>query len=150
MLPNGYQCSLTKFSSTYEFSAGNYLTSKIRKADSGLAAVDDEIQMEVTTERDATSLFNVTSDGAISYESSDPTIANVEGGKLKAFKPGVATITISVAQTAAYAAGNVDVEVTVTTKRSKTAEWARQVSHFNNETIQASCIVGYLFQHLIE
>ena len=134
--------SLTKFSSTYEFSAGNYLTSKIRKADPGLAAVDDEIQMEVTTERDATSLFTVTSDGAISYESSDPTIANVEGGKLKAFKPGVATITISVAQTAAYAAGNVDVEVTVTTKPATPAAGPAEMTSYSLVTDASTLVAG--------
>ena len=134
--------SLTKFSSTYEFSAGNYLTSKIRKADSGLAAVDDEIQMEVTTERDATSLFTVTSDGAISYESSDPTIANVEGGKLKAFKPGEATITISVAQTAAYAAGNVDVEVTVTTKPATPAAGPAEMTSYSLVTDASTLVAG--------
>ena len=134
--------SLTKFSSTYEFSADNYLTSKIRKSDPGLAAVDDEIQMEVTTERDATSLFTVTSDGAISYESSDATIANVEGGKLKAFKPGVATITISVAQTAAYAAGNVDVEVTVTTKPATPAAGPAEMTSYSLVTDVSTLVAG--------
>ena len=134
--------SLTKFSSTYEFSAGNYLTSKIRKVDSGLAAVEDEIQMEVTTERDATSLFTVTSDGAISYESSDATIAKVEGGKLKALKPGTATITISVAQTATYASGNVAIEVTVTTKPAVKPAGPADLSSYSLVTDASTLVAG--------
>ena len=134
--------SLTKFSSTYEFSAGNYLTSRIRKVDSGLAAVEDEIQMEVTTERDATSLFTVTSDGAISYESSDATIAKVEGGKLKALKPGTATITISVAQTATYASGNVAVEVTVTTKPAVKPAGPADLSSYSLVTDASTLVAG--------
>ena len=83
-----------------------------RKAAAGLVAIDD-FDMYRDTEMDAEDLFTITSTGSVSYESSDETIAKVEGGKLKALKVGTATITISVAANDDYNAGSDAVKVTV-------------------------------------
>ena len=84
--------------------------------DPALSAISSFINMDTTTELDANGLYTVTSDGAISFSSTDETVAKVEGEKLKALKPGTATITISVAQTDTYASGSVNIEITVASK----------------------------------
>lgn len=83
-----------------------------RKNESGVAAIAD-FEMYRDTEMDAEDLFTITSDGVVSYESSDETIAKIEGGKLKALAVGSATITINVAATDDYREGSDEVVVTV-------------------------------------
>ena len=83
-----------------------------RKIASGLNAIDD-FDMYRDTEMNVEDLFTITSDGGVSYESSDETIAKIEGGKLKALAVGTATITINVAATEDYSAGSDEVVVTV-------------------------------------
>jgi len=92
-----------------------------RKYESGLVA-NANFDMYRDTEMDAEDIFTITSDGVVSYESSDETIAKVEGGKLKALKVGTATITINVAATDDYREGSDEVVVTVKNRASVVPE----------------------------
>ena len=92
-----------------------------RKIASGLNAIDD-FDMYRDTEMNVEDLFTITSDGGVSYESSDETIAKIEGGKLKALAVGSATITINVVATDDYREGSDEVVVTVKNRASVVPE----------------------------
>ena len=81
-----------------------------------LTVISPSINMDTTTELDACTLYSVSSDGQITYSSTDETVAKVENGMLKALKPGEADIKINVALTASYYADSVIVHVVVTSK----------------------------------
>lgn len=83
-----------------------------------LTVTSSSINMDTTTELDVSTLYSVSSDGPITYSSTDETVAKVENGMLKALKPGEANIKINVSQTASYYADSVDVHVMVTSKDS--------------------------------
>lgn len=135
--------NLKKYSSTYEFDEGNWLVSRVRKADPKLAAVSATIDnMDATTSVAANTLYTVTSDGEISFSSDKEDVANVVAGTLYAYKPGTAKITVSVAETAAYAAGNVDITVTVTSKAAKDPEGPAAGSTYSLVTDAATLNAG--------
>ena len=83
-----------------------------RKASAELL-VEDDFDMYRDTEKNVEDLYVTASDGQVSFESSNETVAKVEGGKLKALAVGTATITINVAATEDYSAGSDEVVVTV-------------------------------------
>ena len=83
-----------------------------RKASAELL-VEDDFDMYRDTEKNVADLYATASDGLVSFESSNETVAKVEGGKLKALAVGTATITINVAATEDYSAGSDEVVVTV-------------------------------------
>lgn len=78
--------------------------------------VEDPFEMEVTTEKSLDDLYLTDSDGEVNITVSDETIAKIEGGMLKAIKPGDAIITVKVAATAVYAEASEDILITVVTK----------------------------------
>ena len=81
-----------------------------------LTVISSSVNMDTTTELDASTLYSVSSDGQITYFSTDEAVVKVENGILKALKPGEADIKINVAQTASYYADSVVVHVVVTSK----------------------------------
>ena len=135
--------NLKKYNSTYEFDENNWLVSRVRKADPELVAVSATIDnMDATTSVAANTLYTVTSNGEISFSSNKEDVANVVAGTLYAYKPGTATITVSVAETAAYAAGNVDITVTVTTKPAVNPEGPAVGSTYSLVTNAATLNAG--------
>lgn len=81
------------------------------------------IEMDATT--DSTSFYTLTDenyDGEISFSSSDPTVANVVGDVLKAYKPGTATISLTATETEAYDGDTYAFNVKVTSKPAVTPE----------------------------
>lgn len=80
--------------------------------------VEDPFEMEVTTEKTLEDLYLTDSDGKVSITVSDETIAKIEGGMLKAIKPGNVSLTVKVAATTVYAEASEDILVTVVTKPS--------------------------------
>lgn len=135
--------NLKKYNSTYEFDENNWLVSRVRKADPELSAVSATIDnMDATTSVAANTLYTVTSDGEISFSSDKEDVANVVAGNLCAYKPGTAKITVSVAETAAYAAGNVDITVTVTTKPAVNPEGPAAGSTYSLVTDAATLNAG--------
>lgn len=94
-----------------------------RKLAPELEAIAD-FDMYRDTEKSAESLFTITSDGTVSYESSDETVVKIVDGKLKALKVGTATITISVPATDDYNAGSDNVTVTVKNRDAVAPEGA--------------------------
>ena len=111
-----------------------------RKADAELVAIAD-FDMIRDTEKNAETLFTITSTGQISYESSDETIAKVEGGKLKALAVGTATITISSAANDDYNAGSDEVVVTVKNRDAVIPEGA-SVGGFTKITSESELTDG--------
>lgn len=105
------------FAGNEDYKAGEAsyeLTVTNDKLDAGLELVDASISMNAATEKDITTLFTVTSDGAVTYKSNDEEVAKVSEGKLVAVAPGETTITINVAEADDYKAATVDLPVTVT------------------------------------
>lgn len=105
------------FAGNEDYKAGEAsyeLTVTNDKLDAGLELVDASISMNAATEKDITTLFTVTSDGVVTYESGNDEVAKVSEGKLVAVAPGETTITINVAAADDYKAATVDLPVTVT------------------------------------
>lgn len=105
------------FAGNEDYKAGEAsyeLTVTNDKLDAGLELVDASISMNAATEKDITTLFTVTSDGAVTYKSNDEEVAKVSEGKLVAVAPGETTITINVAEADDYKAATVELPVTVT------------------------------------
>lgn len=102
---------------------------------------EDIADMDATTETDIDDIFATSSDGAVTFTSSDATVANVVGSKLMAYKPGTATITASTTATATYFAASKTFDVTVTAK-SETLPVDPTVSGFKKVTSTAGVING--------
>ena len=87
--------------------------------ESGLTNPDltvDNISMEPTETISTSDLYLSESDGAVSFESDDETVAKIEDGLLKALKPGTAKITVSQEATEEYDSAEETFTVTVTAK----------------------------------
>lgn len=93
---------------TYEYT--------LSREEANLVAIDD-FSLEVSLTKGE--LYTTDSNGAITFESSDATVATVsDAGVVTAIKPGTATITINQAMTEEYAAAEATVTVTVTAKEA--------------------------------
>lgn len=99
---------------TDEYKAGSAtFTLTVNKKTATITASDID-DLDATTERD--DFYTTTSDGSVSFTSTDATVAEVVEGVLKGYKPGTADITISVAATDIYNAVDKTISVTVTSK----------------------------------
>lgn len=101
---------------TDEYYAGEATFTITVNRKSAALTTNNIADMDATTECAATALYSTVSDGEVTFESSDATVAEVVAGVLKAYKPGSTTITISVAQTDTYASDSKTANVTVTSK----------------------------------
>jgi len=115
--------TLTKYSSTYEFTQNNQLVSLVRKTASNLTLTSDaEVELERTSANaNPTSdiTWTTSSTGAITCVSSNDAVATVtNAGVITAVGEGSATITISQAADEDYKAGQASVTVNVTDNRS--------------------------------
>ena len=119
--------NITLYSTTYEFAEGSQLTSFKRKDNSDLAITSStDVALEKTTANTrptSTITWNTSSTGAMSFVSSDESVATVSSaGVITAEGEGEATITISQAADDDYkASGNKSVTVTVTDNRTACA-----------------------------
>lgn len=105
---------LTTYNSTKEIAANNYIVSRKTKADPALT-VEENVELYVGQQK-AVSEFYLIEDnyaGVMSFESSDETVAKVEGDVLKALAVGTAVITVTAAADANYKAATATFTVTV-------------------------------------
>ena len=108
---------------TPEFTAGNYLLSKVRKPVPSFSLDIDEATLEAYKHETADATLTTNTDGAISCESSNADVATValkSAGvyTITAQSEGSATITIKSAASANYQAAEATVSVTVTDTRA--------------------------------
>lgn len=99
----------TDFTDDSNVAVYNY---ELQRTAANLEAIDD-FELEVTETHG--SLYTSDSNGEVTFESSDFTVATVNAGVVTAIKPGTAVITIRQAKTDTYAADEATVTVTVTT-----------------------------------
>lgn len=105
--------NLKKYNTIYEFDENNELVSLVRKSDPGFVITNAPETMEVD---DVLELdWESSSNGAITYVSSNPDVADVEDGYLMAYDFGEATITATQAATDEYNEATYTFTVTVGT-----------------------------------
>lgn len=105
---------LTTYNSTKEIAAGNYIVSRKTKADPALTVVEN-VELYVGQQKAVSEFYLIEDDhaGVVSFESSDETVAKVEGGVLKALAVGTAVITVTAAADANYKMASETFTVTV-------------------------------------
>ena len=86
------------------------------KLNAELALNQESLSMNAGTTKALSALYTITSDGQVSFASSDEDYVTISDGKLIAVQPTTeaVTVTISVAETEDYAAASVELPVTVT------------------------------------
>ena len=100
---------------TPEINDGNYLYKKGDIVSPTLTV--GAVNIEVTQERDVATLYTTNSTGAVTITSSATDVANIVGSKLETYKPGTATITVSIdAAAGTWAAISKSFTLTVTAK----------------------------------
>ncbi|MBQ7471012.1 MAG: Ig-like domain-containing protein, partial [Prevotella sp.] len=104
---------LTTYKNAAEIAANNYIVSLSRKATPTLAFEEESYMVEKETPLTITATSN--SDGAITYESSNTEVAEINPttGEVLAHAAGTTTITATVAETENYKSASVSVELTV-------------------------------------
>lgn len=132
--------------STPEINTGNYIYSTDHTTLTVPELVVEDIAMEVSQTKSVEDLYLTDSDGEVTVTSSSETVAKVEGGVLTAVGKGEATITVSIAKTAAYYATSKTFKVTVTVKDAVQPEGATAASYFEKVTSTADLVDG---QYLI-
>jgi len=105
---------LTTYNSTKEIAANNYIVSRKTKADPALT-VEENVELYVGQQKAVSKFYLIEDDyaGVMSFESSDETVAKVEGDVLKALAVGTAVITVTAAADANYKAATATFTVTV-------------------------------------
>lgn len=105
---------LTTYNSTKEIAAGNYIVSRKTKADPALTVVEN-VELYVGQKKAVSEFYLIEDDyaGVMSFESSDETVAKVEGDVLKALAVGTAVITVTAAADANYKTASETFTVTV-------------------------------------
>lgn len=105
---------LTTYNSTKEIAAGNYIVSRKTKADPALTVVEN-VELYVGQQKAVSEFYLIEDDyaGVVSFESSDETVAKVEGDVLKALAVGTAVITVTAAADANYKTASETFTVTV-------------------------------------
>lgn len=98
---------------TYRAGEASYTISVV-KYDAQLVIAQTEVSLNGGMEKAMTEFYTTESDGAVTYESTDETIAKVEDGVLKTLKVGTTTITVNVAASTNYQAASGSFELTVT------------------------------------
>ncbi|MDD6817715.1 MAG: bacterial Ig-like domain-containing protein [Prevotellaceae bacterium] len=105
--------TLDKYQSTYEFTAGNYIVSLIRKTDLSISNVSVKNGETITPEV----VTNIVGSYTISYESGNNSVVEYKDGVLKAVGVGNATVTATISADG-YRTATTTFEVTVTTSAS--------------------------------
>lgn len=105
---------LTTYNSTKEIAANNYIVSRKTKANPNLI-VEESVELYVDQQKAVSELYLIEEDyaGAVSFTSSNETVAKVEGGMLKALAVGTAVITVTAAADANYKTASETITVTV-------------------------------------
>lgn len=98
---------------TYRAGEASY-TISVGKYDAQLVIAQTEVSLNGGMEKAMTEFYTTESDGAVTYESTDETIAKVENGVLKTLKVGTTTITVNVAASTNYQTASGSFELTVT------------------------------------
>ena len=104
----------------YDVELFKYNREVVIKADPTLTVSPAPVSLEVGKTQQLT--VDTNSDGAVTYETSDATVATVNNGLIEAVAAGSATITVKTAETETYNAAQKEISVTVTNGPSSIAD----------------------------
>ena len=101
---------------------GNYIHYLLHKTAPLLTLTNDFIEMDVADELNVSELYETNSNGAVTFTSSDPEVANVVDNVLHAYQSGFVTISIDIAATSEYAKAHAEFWVNVKYKEPEVPE----------------------------